>query len=75
MSCKYRKTCAFFNNALENMPTIATMIKRRYCDGDYENCARYMVATRLGADRVPTSLYPTHVDDAEALLQEGDPSE
>ncbi len=35
--------CLFFNDKMENMPSMAQMYKAKYCIGDKSKCARYMV--------------------------------
>ena len=56
--CEKLATCPFFNDKLANMPTVAELYKKNYCHGDSGECARYIVAVKLGSDRVPADLFP-----------------
>jgi len=52
---------------MNNMPATANVMKKRYCLGDNSQCARFMVAQRLGRDKVPTDLFPNQYDKAKKL--------
>jgi hypothetical protein len=67
--CKRLLTCPFFNDQMADMPSMANIIKQRYCRGDSSQCARYMVAEVLGREGVPADLYPSQVDRAKAILE------
>ena len=41
-----------------------------YCQGDNLKCARYMVAKKLGKEKVPQDLYPNMVEKAKKLMLE-----
>jgi hypothetical protein len=56
--CDKQSTCVFFKGRMENMPTTAALLKMQYCWGDFENCARFRVETKLGSTSVPGTLFP-----------------
>lgn len=66
--CECLEGCPFFNDRMESKPALATMMKRQYCRGNYEGCARYMVFSRLGKPSVPADLYPNQTERAQELL-------
>ncbi len=63
--CKLLAGCAFFNKAIG---PLAEMMRVKYCQGDFENCARYMIATKLGREKVPQSLFPNMQEKAKQIL-------
>lgn len=66
--CECLPTCPFFNDQMTEMPSMAQIIKDRYCKGSNVNCARHMVFRVLGRERVPADLYPSQVERAEEIL-------
>ncbi len=66
--CPKLQNCPFFNDRMENMPGMSASLKRRYCRGAYDACARYMVYERLGPERVPIDLFPNEADRALILI-------
>ncbi|MBS2099539.1 hypothetical protein [Carboxylicivirga linearis] len=68
--CEKVKGCPFFNEKMSNMPATAAGYKRKYCMGDNQNCARYMVLKKLGGDKVPVDLFPNQVEKAKMLIKE-----
>ena len=66
--CKRTAKCLFFNDKMEKTPTTASMMKKKYCQGSFTECARYMVAEALGPDKVPTDLFPGQMDRAMAMI-------
>lgn len=67
-SCPSLGACPFFNDKLEAMPSVADMLKEKYCRGTYETCARYMVSQAQGKERVPADLFPNQRAKATTLL-------
>jgi len=65
--CEKLATCGFIKTQLTAMPSIAEMLKRRFCFGDYANCARFQVAQK--GLSVPNDLFPDDTDGAKALLR------
>ena len=69
--CENLNKCPFFNDRLDNMPSIANMLKKNYCHGNKEECARYMVSTKLGKEKVTTNLFPNMRDEALSIIAQG----
>ncbi len=68
MECAKLKTCIFFNDQMDAMPAVSAVLKKQFCEGTFADCARFRVATALGATGVPTDLFPTDSDRADRLL-------
>lgn len=66
--CERLERCPFFHDRMDNMPGMAGMYKRRYCQGSNRDCARHIVMRELGKSDVPEDLFPNEVDRAEALV-------
>lgn len=66
--CEMIAKCIFFNDKMAHMPAMAEMMKKKYCRGDNSKCARHMVCTTLGREKVPADLTPAQVERAQALL-------
>jgi len=69
--CPNSATCIFFNDKMLNMPAMAEMYKKNYCKGDFANCARYMVFTSLGKEKVAADLFPNMKDTAFKIISAG----
>lgn len=67
-NCPCLPKCIFFNDKMANMPVAADQIKKKLCQGDNSDCARYMIFSKLGGERVPGDLFPRHVDRAKQIL-------
>lgn len=67
--CELSTKCLFFNDKMANMPSTASMMKRKYCQGNFEQCARYIVCKALGRDKVPADLTPSQVDKAKQIIR------
>lgn len=66
--CVCLSGCLFFNDKMENMPSMAEMYKQKYCLENNSQCARYMVFEKKGKDRVPKNLFPNQVERAKEML-------
>ncbi len=66
--CDLLKTCPFFNDKMANMPSTAELLKKKFCRGDFKNCARYMIAKTLGREKIPPDLFPNDIDKAKKIL-------
>jgi hypothetical protein len=66
--CDKLAKCIFFNDKMSNMPAMADMYKQRYCKGNFDSCARFVVASKLGPERVPPDLFPNNMDRAQKLI-------
>lgn len=60
MNCEFMDNCIFFNDRMGNSPGVGVVFKKMYCRGNNRNCARYMIAKRLGASSIPALLYPNN---------------
>ena len=69
--CECLPKCLFFNDQMANMPAISEMFKKKYCNGDFSQCARYMVFKAVGKEKVPNDLFPNNTDGAEKTILEG----
>jgi hypothetical protein len=65
--CAMTPNCLFFNDKMAHMPSTAEMMKRKYCRGDYTNCARFIVLEALGKEGVPADLAPNETEMAKQL--------
>lgn len=66
--CELLQGCLFFNDKMSIEEGIGAMYKKNYCQGDNSKCARYIVAKKLGREKVPADLYPNMVDKANELV-------
>lgn len=66
MPCPMISGCAFFNDRMANMPSIANSFKKQYCNGDYQKCARYIVKQATGVAH-PT-LMPNKSEGLDAII-------
>jgi hypothetical protein len=66
--CSLLPKCIFFNDKMATMPAAADMMKKKFCLKDSSTCARFMVCSALGRERVPLDLFPNNVDRAKALI-------
>jgi hypothetical protein len=69
--CVCLPKCVFFNDKMADMPATADRMKKRYCQGDNSNCARFMVFNTLGREKVPANLFPQNTDRAGEILAAG----
>jgi hypothetical protein len=53
---------------MANMPATAEIYKQSYCQGNFEKCARYIVAAKLGPEKVPATLFPNDSEGARRLI-------
>ena len=68
--CEKLLTCPFYNDKMDMEKGLGKIYKQNYCEGDKTKCARYIVATTLGKDFVPVSLYPNMNETAERIIAE-----
>lgn len=68
--CEKLAKCPFYNDKMDISKGIGAIYKRKYCEGDKTICARYIVATQLGAEYVTNQLYPNMNAAADKLLAE-----
>ncbi|QOR34651.1 hypothetical protein IMX26_14415 [Clostridium sp. 'deep sea'] len=68
--CEKFAACPFYQGKMNIESAIGKIYRRKYCEGDKTNCARYKVATALGKKFVPLDLYPNMTDRANKILQD-----
>jgi len=66
--CECKNGCPFFNDKMKDTEGIGAMYKKKYCNGDKLQCARYMVFKKLGKQSVPANMYPNMNDQAKKIL-------
>jgi hypothetical protein len=66
--CECLKGCPFFNDKMQNKPALAQLMKKQFCLGNNENCARHMVKAVAGPASVPADLYPNQKDRVPSVL-------
>lgn len=57
--CSLLGSCTFFADGIPEMPCTTESLKDKYCRGNYDECARYMVFKACGRDKVPRELPPS----------------
>jgi hypothetical protein len=67
--CELLKGCLFFNDKMPMESGLGAMYKKKYCQGDNTDCARFMVAKALGREKVPLTLFPNMADEARAMIK------
>ena len=68
--CENLAKCPFYQGKMTMHDGIGAMYKRKYCEGDKNSCARYMVATTVGKEYVTESLYPNMAEKAKKIIEE-----
>jgi len=66
--CPRYSICTFSSSIAETEPEAFSLLRTRYCNGNYSACARFAVMKALGPERVPMNLQPHHHDQARALI-------
>ena len=56
--CEKLAKCPFYQGKMTMDSGLGSMYKQKYCEGDKTICARYIVATTLGPNFVPDTLFP-----------------
>ena len=67
-TCDHAESCIFFNELMADMPSTLGEYKQRYCQGNFQGCARYMAREALGVDSVPLNLLPHQLERIDAIL-------
>ena len=66
--CECLPRCPFFHDRMERMPTMATLMKKRFCTWDNSECARFYIFKRLGPAKVPADMFPNQIERARAIV-------
>lgn len=69
MVCENLAGCPFFNDKMDIESGVGKMYKIRYCEGNKNICARYMLSSQLGKEAVPVDLYPNMIERAKEILE------
>jgi hypothetical protein len=67
--CDCLPGCPFFNDKMLNMPALSEMMKKRFCRGDFNSCARHKIKDALGKEKVPSDLFPSQLEKVEDIIQ------
>lgn len=59
--CEISHSCILFKEQLFHTTLTFDYLKAKYCDGDFRQCARYILTQTCGSDKVPTYLYPDDI--------------
>lgn len=70
MECEKLQTCPFYNDKMDIESGLGKLYKRRFCQGDKKQCARYTVLMQLGEKFVPLDLYPNMHERAEEIIRQ-----
>jgi len=65
-ACEKLEACPFFKDQMDQMPAVAGLMKKTYCQGDKTKCARYHVS-KAGLS-VPRDLMPNDTERASTLI-------
>lgn len=65
--CPRASECPLFKNSLVEDVDLTDLLKRVYCNNDFENCARYFISRNFGVDRMPDDLKPYQSTKAKQL--------
>lgn len=70
MTCECLEQCPFFHDRMANMPSMAAVLKKQFCLGDWSSCARCLLVNELGSEAVPSDLFPDEVERAREILRD-----
>ncbi len=70
MACDRLDGCPFYQDKLPLKRGVGTIFKSKYCNENFEQCARYHVIREAGEQFVPDSLYPNMQDVADDIIKE-----
>ncbi len=68
--CENMSDCPFYQGREHLSRNIDKLYRMKYCMNNKANCARYMLATAIGKEKVPRSLYPNMNKMAKLLISE-----
>lgn len=67
-ACEKLSKCPFYQGQMSADSGLGSMYKKRYCEGDKTQCARYMISTQLGPEYVTNNIYPNMTDLAKDMI-------
>lgn len=69
-TCEKLSKCPFYQGKMDINSGLGAMYKKKYCEGDKNACARYIISTQLGPDYVTPHIYPNMNDLTQKMLKE-----
>lgn len=69
-TCEKLAKCPFYQGKMSMDSGLGSMYKRKYCEGDKTQCARYRIATTVGPEFVTNHIYPNMKDIADKIIAE-----
>jgi hypothetical protein len=70
MNCEYLAACPFYNDRMPMDHGIGAIFKKKYCLGNQQICARYLVVNEAGKPLVPDVLYPNMLEMAQQIIED-----
>lgn len=67
--CELLGSCTYFRDKMADLPAMAGLMRRKFCEGACNLCARHMVYVALGISRVPRDLDPYNTERAESMIE------
>lgn len=67
--CECIEKCPFFHDKLSGMPAMANMMKKQYCENEFERCARFRIREALGPGKVPGDVFPNDLAKVEGIVK------
>ena len=69
-TCEKLAKCPFYQGKMNMETGLGSMYKRKYCEGDKTQCARYRISTTVGPEFVTNNIYPNMRDLADKIIAE-----
>ena len=69
-TCEKLEKCPFYQGKMSMEQGLGSIYKKKYCEGNKMECARYMIATQLGPEFVTNHIYPNMNDLANRMIAE-----
>ncbi len=69
-TCEKLEKCPFYQGQMTMESGLGAMYKKKYCEGDKMQCARYMIATQVGPEHVTNKIYPNMTSFAEKIIEQ-----
>ena len=66
--CEFAEGCNLRGRLFRSLPRLVQEYEGTYCDADRSQCARYMVASEFGPEKVPLDLLPFQIDRAKEAI-------
>ena len=68
MNCEHLNTCSYIQYMNMKIPFIANTMKIKYCEFNYDKCARHRLARICHMENIPFYLHPTDETKANELM-------